>query len=55
MVIVKALLKFIETDEFSGNLKAPSFFPQYLIKAILAGAVAVAFIQVLELQAKRRE
>ena len=44
VVVVYALLRFIESELFKGNRNTLSAFPQYLINAIFAGAITVAFI-----------
>jgi len=41
---VRHSLRFIEIEEFRGNRNSSFFFPQYLIKAIFDGAIAVNFI-----------
>ena len=44
VVVVVQFDKFIEMDEFAGRISSSSIRPQYLMKAMLAGAMAVDFI-----------
>jgi hypothetical protein len=41
-VVVKQPLKFIEIESLKGRLILGSFLPQYFMKAILAGEMALA-------------
>jgi len=49
-VIVVALLKFAEMELLVGKRKSAFLFPQYLTKARLAGALAVALKLIYSLQ-----